>query len=151
GLALLLPHVGFAYEQLGQFDSAIATFNEAHRLDPKDGLVTAYLIQAMLSAKKFDAAVDLARTARADSPDDLRLARLHSQALRQSGHADQAITVLKDMLTKQGDRPVAYVALAQVYQDTNHASDAIETLQQAQAKFPSDTAIPFELGAVLEK
>jgi tetratricopeptide (TPR) repeat protein len=40
GLALLLPHVGFAYEQLGQYDSAIASFNEAHRLDPSDGLIT---------------------------------------------------------------------------------------------------------------
>jgi tetratricopeptide (TPR) repeat protein len=151
GLALLLPHVGFAYEQLGQYDSAIASFNEAHRLDPGDTLVTAYLIQAMLSAKKFDAAVDLAKTARADNPDDLRLARLHAQALRQSGQPDQAISVLRDVLTKQNDRPIAYVALAQMYQDTNRAKDAIETLQEAQAKFPTETAIPFELGAVYEK
>ena len=38
-----------------------------------------------------------------------------------------------------------------MYQDTNHGTDAVKTLEQAQAKFPAETAIPFELGAVLEK
>ena len=33
-LGLLLPHLGFAYEQLGQYDQAIAAFDEAHRLAP---------------------------------------------------------------------------------------------------------------------
>ena len=151
GLALLLPHVGFAYEQLGQYDAAITAFDEAHRLDPSDGLVTAYLIQATLSAKKFGAAVALAQTARVESPDDLRLARLHAQALRQNGQPDQAISVLQGVLARQSDRPIVYVALAQLYQETNHATDAVKTLEQAQAKFPAETAIPFELGAVLEK
>jgi len=150
-LALLMPHVGFAYEQLGQFDAAIATFGEAHRLDPSDGLITSYLIQATLSAKKYSAAVDLARTARVQSPDDLRLARLHAQALRQNGQPDEAIAVLQGVVARQADRPIVYVALAQVYQDTNHGPDAIKTLEQARVKFPSETAIPFELGAVLEK
>jgi tetratricopeptide (TPR) repeat protein len=151
GLALLLPHLGFAHEQLGQYDAAVTVFDEAHRLDPSDGLVTSYLIQANLSAKKVGAAVELARTARAQSPDDLRLARLYAQALRQSGQPDQAVAVLQDLLSRQSDRPIAYVALAQVYQETNHGADAVKTLEQAQTKFPADAAIPFELGAVLEK
>src|SRR5262249_22505716 len=29
-LGLLLPHLGFAYQELGNFDKAIATFDEAH-------------------------------------------------------------------------------------------------------------------------
>ena len=151
GLGLLLPHVGFAYEQLGQYESAIGAFDEAHRLTPGDGLVTSYLIQATLSAKKFAAAAELARIARVDQPDDLRLARLHAQALKQSGQPDRAVTVLKDLLTKQGDRPIAYVALAQIQQDANRGEEAVKTLEQAQTKFPSETSIPFELGAVLEK
>jgi len=151
GLALLLPHVGIAYEQLGQYDAAIAAFDEAHRLEPNDGLITAYLIQATLSAKKFGSAVELARSARVQSPDDLRLARLHAQALRQNGQPDQAVAVLKDLVTRQSDRPIAYVVLAQMYQDTNHGTDAVKTLEQAQAKFPAETTISFELGAVLEK
>jgi tetratricopeptide (TPR) repeat protein len=151
GLGLLLPHVGFAYEQLGQYDQAIAAFDEAHRLSPGDGLVTSYLIQANVSAKKYAAAIELARVARTEHPEDLRLARLQAQALRQSGQPDRAVAILQEVLDQQGDRPLAYVALAQGYLDANRGPEAVELLKQAQAKFPSETAIAFELGAVFDK
>ena len=151
GLGLPLPHVGFAYEQLGQFDAAVAAFDEAHRLAPDDVLVTSYLVQANVSAKKYAAAIELARVARVAHPEDLRLARLQAQALRQSGQADRAVAVLQDALDKQADRPLAYVVLAQGYMDANRGADAVKLLEQAQAKFPADTSVTFELGAVLEK
>jgi tetratricopeptide (TPR) repeat protein len=151
GLSLLLPHVGFAYEQLGQYDAAIAAFDEAHRLAPADPLVMGYLIQANVSAKKYTAAIELARTARTDHPDDLRLARLHAQALRQSGQSDRAVAILQEVLDKQTDRPLAYVALAQEYVDANRGPEAVRLLEQARAKFPSETSIGFELGAVFDK
>jgi tetratricopeptide (TPR) repeat protein len=150
GLGMLLPHLGFAYEQLGQYDQAIAAFDEAHRLSPNDTLITGYLIQSNLSAKKYSAAVDLAKLARADHPDDLRLARLHAQALRQNGQPDQAADVLQDLL-KKSERPANYVALAQLYSDSSRGGDAVKLLEGAEEKFPTDTSIPFELGAVLEK
>src|SRR5439155_13461450 len=67
-VALLLPHLGFAYQELAQYDKAIAAFEEAHRLSPRDPAVTGYLIQANLAAKKYGAAVDLARQARSQNP-----------------------------------------------------------------------------------
>ena len=151
GLGLLLPHVGFAYEQLGQFDAAVTTFDEAHRLAPDDLLVTSYLVQANVSAKKYAAAIELARVARIAHPEDLRLARLQAQALRQSGQADRAVAVLQEVLDKQADRPLAYVVLAQGYMDANRGPDAVKLLERAQVKFPADTSVTFELGAVLEK
>jgi tetratricopeptide (TPR) repeat protein len=150
-LALLLPHLGFAYEQLGEYDQAIAAFDEAHKIAPTDALITSYLIQANLSAKKYAAAQELAQTARAQNPDDLRLARLHAQVLRQSGQPDRAVAVMQELLQKQADRPVAYVAMAQVYQDANRGADAVKVLDEARLKFPTDTSISFELGAILEK
>jgi tetratricopeptide (TPR) repeat protein len=151
GLSLLLPHVGFAYEQLGQHDEAIAAFDEAHRLAPADPLVTGYLIQANVSAKKYAAAIELAGVARSEHPDDLRLARLQAQALRQSGQPDRAVAILQEVLDKQADRPLAYVALAQGYVDANRGAEAVTLLEQAQVKFPSETSIGFELGAVFDK
>jgi tetratricopeptide (TPR) repeat protein len=151
GLRLLLPHVGFAYEQLGQYDAAIAAFDEAHRLVPADPLIASYLVQANLSAKKYAAAAELARVVRVDRPNDVRLARLHAQALRQNGQPDAAVDVLQQLVAAQADQPVAYVALAQGYQEANRGTDAVKTLEQAGTKFPSEASIPFELGAVLEK
>jgi len=149
-LGLLLPHLGFAYQELGDYDKAIATFEEAHKLSPGDATVTAYLAQANLSAKKFGAVIDLTRKARAENPEELRFARLEAQALRQSGKPDEAVSVLQDFAKKQ-DKPEAYVALAQIYSESKRAADAVRVLQDAQTKFPGDTTIGFELGAVLDK
>lgn len=150
-LGLLLPHLGFAYQGLGQWDKAIAAFDEAHRLSPDDSAITGYLIEANLAAKKYAAALDLARQALSQHPDDLRLARLNAQALRQSGKPDQGIAVLQEAVKKHADEPMAYVGLAQVYSDASRGAEAVKVLQEAQAKFPAEVAISFELGSVFDK
>jgi tetratricopeptide (TPR) repeat protein len=150
-LAMLLPHLGFAYQELGQHDKALPIFEEAHRLTPSDPAVTSYLVQANIAAKKYDAAAELARQARAERPDDLRLARLEAQALRQSGKADQGIALLESVVQAHAEDPSAYVALAQIYSEVDRGAQAVKVLQGAQAKFPADQAISFELGAVFDK
>src|SRR5438132_1627504 len=80
-----------------------------------------------------------------------RRARREAQALRQSGKADQGIALLEGQLQKHSDDPEAYVALAQVYSETNRGAQAVKMLQDAQAKFPSESSLTFELAAVFEK
>jgi tetratricopeptide (TPR) repeat protein len=150
-IGLLLPHIGFAHQELGQHDRAIAAFEEAHRLSPKDPAVAGYLIQANIAAKRFTSAVEVARTALAEHPGDLRLTRLHAQALRQSGKPDQGVAVMEDALKKHDDDPAAYIALAQLYSDVDRGTQAVKVLRDAQAKFPDDNTIVFELGAVYDK
>jgi len=150
-LSLLLPHLGFAYQELGQLDKAIAIFQEAHRLSPDDASATSYLIQAYIAAKKYSQAVQLADEARVAHANDLRLARLEAQALRQSGKADAGIALLETVLKANGNDPSAYVALAQLYSEAERGEQAVKLLQDAQVKFPADGSIPFELGAVYDK
>ena len=150
-LSMLLPHLGFAHQEIGDYDKSIAAFDEAHRLSPKDAAITSYLIGANIAAKKYGAAVELARQARTDNPNDLRLARLQAQALRQDGKPDQGIAVLEDAVKTHADEPLAYVALAQLYADASRGPQAVELLQDAEARFPSDNSIAFELGAVFDK
>jgi tetratricopeptide (TPR) repeat protein len=150
-LSQLLPHLGFAYQQIGQYDRAVATFDEARKLAPKDPTLTGYLIQAHLAAKQFTAAADLAREARGDQPDNLGLARLEAEALRQSGRADQGVALLEAMVQKRQDDPDAYIALSQMYSDANRGAQAVKLLQDAQTKFPAEGSLAFQLAAVLEK
>jgi tetratricopeptide (TPR) repeat protein len=150
-LGMLLPHLGFAYQELGQHDKALPIFEEAHRLSPSDAAVTSYLVQANIAAKKYTTAAEIARQARVERPDDLRLARLEAQALRQSGKADQGIALLETIVKAHADDPSAYVALAQLYSDADRGAQAVKVLQEAQAKFPADQSIAFELGAVFDK
>jgi tetratricopeptide (TPR) repeat protein len=150
-LRLILPHLGFAYQELGQYDKAIATFEDARKAAPNDLSFLGYLIQAQMAAKHYAAAADLAHAARAQSPDDLRLARLESLALRRSGKVDEGLAVLEAFAQKPESDADAYIALAQGYVDANRGAQAVKLLQDAQTKFPSETAVSFELGAVLDK
>jgi tetratricopeptide (TPR) repeat protein len=150
-LSLLLPHLGFAYQRIGQFDKAVETFTEARKISDDDPAVTMYLIQAQIAAKRYADAAALAHESRAAHPDDLRLARLEAEALRLGGKPDQGIAILEDLLKRRTDDPTAYIAVAQMYSDANRGTQAVKVLQDARVKFPSAVSITFELGAVLEK
>ena len=150
-IGLLLPHLGFAYQELGQFDQAIATFEEARKLSPKDPAVASYLADAHIAAKKYPTAVDITRQALLDNPDDVRLIRLQARALRFSGKTEQGIALLEETIKKHADDPSGYIALAQMYSEAERGAQAVRVLQDAQALFPDDTTIGFELGATYDK
>ena len=150
-LGMLLPHLGFAYQELGQFDKAIQTFEDARKLAPNDGSMITYLVRAQMAAKNYTAAVDTVRAARVQNPGDLRLANLESTALRRSGKTDQGVAVMEEFLRRQPDDVDAWVAMSQVYTDANRGAQAVKVLQDAQAKFPAETGITFELATVLDR
>jgi len=150
-LGMLLPHLGFAQQETGDVNGALASFDEAYRLSPKDPVVASYLIGANIAAKKYAAAAELARKVRADNKDDLPLARLEAQALARDGKGDQGVAVMEAALQDHPDNPDAYVALAQTYTEAARGPKAVQLLRDAQMKFPDVTTIPFELGAVFDK
>jgi tetratricopeptide (TPR) repeat protein len=150
-VTILMPHLGFAYQELGQYDKAIATFEDARKASPKDAGLATYLIGAQLAAKKNAAAAESARAALAENPDDLRLLRLNAQALARVGKADQGIALLESAVGSHGDEPFAYIALAQSLADADRGPQAVKVLQDAQAKFPEDNSIAFELGSTFDK
>jgi tetratricopeptide (TPR) repeat protein len=150
-VTVLLPHLGFAYQELGQHDKAIATFDDARKLAPDDPAMVTYFVEANIAGKKYAAAVDAAKAALAQNPNDLRLMRLQAQALKHTGKADQGIALLEDALKKHADEPLAYISLAQSYSEADRHEQAVKVLQQAQAKFPADDSIAFELGTVFDK
>jgi tetratricopeptide (TPR) repeat protein len=150
-VGILLPHLGFAYQELGQHDKAIASFEEARKLAPDDPAAAGYLIEANIAAKRYPAAIDAAKSALSQHPNDLRLTRLEAQALRQSGKADQGIALLEEAVKHHDDDPVAYVSLAQAYSDGDRGAQAVKVLQDAQGRFPTDDSIAFELGSVFDK
>jgi tetratricopeptide (TPR) repeat protein len=150
-LGILLPHLGFAYQEIGQPEKAIAAFEDARKLAPDDAAIAGYLIEANIAGKKYSAAVDAAKVALAQHPNDLRLTRLQAQALRHTGKADQGISLLESAVKAHADDPSAYISLAQAYVDADKGAQAVKVLQDAQVRFPSDDGIAFELGSVFDK
>jgi tetratricopeptide (TPR) repeat protein len=148
---MLLQHLGFAYQELGQYNKAVETFEHARRLAPNDPSIVLYLMQAHVAAKNYTQAVELARTVRPQRPGDLRFARVESIALRRSGKVDQGLAVLEEIIKIRAEDPDAVVALAEAYLDANRGVQATKLLQDAQTKFPDDTGITLQLGAALDK
>jgi tetratricopeptide (TPR) repeat protein len=150
-LAMLLPHLGFAHQQLEQHPAAVAAFEEVHKISPQDITLTGYLVQALIDARNFERAVTVARSARVDRADDLRLARLEAQALNAAGRSSEAVALFDELIGRQGDNPRVHMALASVYLEADRGDQAIKVLQDAQARFPQDADVTFELGAAFER
>ncbi len=59
--------------------------------------------------------------------------------------------MLQEVVQKHSDDPAAYIALAEGYSDANRGSQAVKVLQDAQTRFPGESIVTFELGAVFDK
>ncbi len=148
---LLLVSLALAYQELGQYDRAIATFDDARALSPADVTLDAYAAQAQLRAKRYAEALTLLRAARARAPRDFQLARLEAEALERRGDAARAVAVLEDARRDHADDPAAHIAMADLYEKTGRFEDGLRVLKDATDRFPADPAIPFELGALYER
>ncbi len=146
-----LVHLAFAYQELGEYDRAIAAFERARTLNPNDVSLGMYVGQALLASKQFDRAATELATARRAAPDDLRLARLEAQAWRGQGQVDRAVGILTPFVEKPGATSAAYQALANIYGDAKRYSDALRVLTEAEAKFADDADVPFQRGAIYEQ
>ena len=145
-----LARLGYAYQELAQYDQAISTFERVKSLAPGDGLGDLYLAQVQIAAGHYDRAAEIARAGRAARPGDSRFARLEAQALRQSGKFAEAAAVLREQITTSPDS-ASYLALATVHGEAKQWDAAQRTLDEAERAYPDELDIPFQRGAVLEQ
>lgn len=148
--AAVLVQLGIAQQQLAQWDASIAAFTAAKTLTPDDPEVDAYLVQANLTARRFDRAEAVARDALARDPDQPRMVRLRAQALFKSGQAAAANKLLEDGVAKQPDSREYLVGLADLYADQKRTDDAIRLLEQARKAFGDDDALTMRIASVYE-
>src|SRR5687768_208746 len=148
--AAVLVQLGIAQQQLAAWDAAIAAYNAAKTLTPRDPEIDAYLVQAHLTARRFDRAEAIAREALARDPQQPRLVRLRAQALLKAGKAAEANALLEGALAKQADNREYVVGLADLYADQNRTTDAVRLLEQARKSFGDDQAITMRIANVYE-
>jgi tetratricopeptide (TPR) repeat protein len=150
-LTPLLVHLGFAYLELGDADRALSVFERARTASPQNPVIDIYLMQTQLAARRPADALALARTLRDRLPGDQRVLRLEADALRQTGQGQEGASLLARALEQHPDDPSAYLALADYQAQARQFDSALRVLDQAAAKFPSDLAVTFQAGAVLER
>jgi tetratricopeptide (TPR) repeat protein len=145
-----LARLGYAYQETGQFDQAVSTFERVKALAPSDGLGDLYLAQVNIAAGRYDRAAEIARTGRQARPADSRFARLEAQALRQAGKFDEAAAVLREQITRAPD-VASYLALATVHGEARQWDAALSALDEAERAYPADVDLLFQRGALLEQ
>jgi len=148
--AAILVQLGIAQQQLANWDGSIAAFAAAKSLTPDDTDIDAYLIQANLTARRFDRAETLAREALARDPDQPRMVRLRAQALLKSGKAAEANKLLEDAVASQPKSREFVVGLADLYADQKRTDDALRVLGQARQAFGDDQALGMRFANVYE-
>ena len=148
--AAILVQAGIAHQQLAQWDAAIAAFTAARTLTPRDPEIDAYLVQANLTARRFDRAEALAREALARDPDQPRMVRLRAQALLKAGKAADANRLLEESAAKQPQNREYVVGLADLYADQKRTADAVRVLEQARKTFGDDEALTMRIANVYE-
>ena len=150
-IASLLGRLGFAYERLGSYTEAADVYEEAVELLPNNLAFELRLAEAYAESDRSAEAMTVVRRARTRHPTELSLARLEAELLGGDGDVDAGVNVLQDALSANTGEPMAYVVLADFYSAHDRVDDAVELLETAEGRFPSDVTIPFQLGAVFEQ
>ena len=148
--AAVLVQLGIAQQQLANWDGSIAAFTAARTLTPDDPEVDAYLVQANLTARRFDRAEVVAREALARDPDQPRMVRLRAQALLKGGKTAEANKLLEDGLAKQPENREYVVGLADLYAEQKRTDDALRLLERARQAFGDDEALTMRVANVYE-
>ncbi|HUQ89876.1 MAG TPA: tetratricopeptide repeat protein [Vicinamibacterales bacterium] len=148
--AAVLVHLGIAQQQQANWDASIAAFTAARALTPDDPDLDAYLVQAHLTARRFDRAETLAREALARDADQPRMVRLRAQALLKTGKAAEATRLLEDGMAKRPTSREYMVGLADIYADQKRTDDALRLLEQARKLFGDDQTLTMRVANVYE-
>ncbi len=148
--AAVLVQAGIAHQQLAQWDAAIAAYQAAKTLTPRDQDLDAYLVQANLTARRFERAETLAREALARDGDQPRMVRLRAQALLKAGNAAAANRLLEEAAAKQPQTREYVVGLADLYADQKRSADAVRVLEQARKTFGDDQTLTMRMANAYE-
>jgi len=148
--AAVLVQLGIAEQQLANWDASIAAFTAAKTLTPGDPELDAYLVQANLTARRYDRAEALARELLARNPNQPRMVRLRAQALLKAGKSAEANRLLEDGVAASPQSREYLVGLADLYADQKRTDDALRVLEQARKAFGEDGAITMRIANVYE-
>ena len=148
--AAVLVQLGIAQQQLAAWDEAIAAYDAAKSLTPRDPEIDAYLVQAHLTARRYDRAEAIAREALARDPRQARMVRLRAQALLKAGKAADANKLLEDAVAKESGNREYVIGLADLYADQKRTADAVRMLEQARQSFGDEQSIVMRIANVYE-
>ncbi len=148
--ALLLAQFGTAHQRLGAHNEAVAAFKRGRELRPDQVEYASGVVQALLTARRYDEADGEAARALEQFPRSLRLRQLRAQALVRAGKVDEGLAIVEALdANRPDDREVAF-ALVDAYTEAKRFDAAVARLEREIARTPDEVDLHFRLGAVHE-
>ena len=154
-LAILYEQLGQLYRDVENYDAAINTFQEMLKLGEEENRRAHVLIvDAYRAARDLPQAMEESRKALSLYPQERRIRVTHALLLGEKGDTEEAVKLLREMLTgTPADREI-YLDLAQVYERGRRFAEA-ETAARAAENLggqPADKEMAwFLLGAIFER
>ena len=150
-IAGLLGRIGFAHEQLQEYEAASRVYEQGVKMLPNSLAFGGRLAQAYIDSARLPDARRVLRDVREQHGENLAVIRLEARVLGDEGDIDAGVAMLQEALESRTERPRAYLTLAAYYSRYERFDAAIELLESATARFRDDTSVLFRLGAVLEQ
>ena len=150
-LARSISLLGFAHEQLGNFRAAAQIYENAIEAMPNNLTFQTRLARAYVGADRHEDATRVLLDARRQHPEAVSLVLIESEIHISRGDIERSESLLRELVETSSDDPRGFLALANVYSQTDRLEDAVELLETAQQRFPEDNSIRFQLGATFEQ
>jgi predicted O-linked N-acetylglucosamine transferase (SPINDLY family) len=140
---------GLTLAQNGQFEEAVASFQEALRLRPESAAAHNNLGNVFVEQGRVDDAVRSFRQALRYKPDFVSAHSNLGEALRRQGHLEEAVASFRDALRLDPRHAHAHNNLAMTLQTQGKLDLAIESYRQALRCMPGYTQAYCNLGTAL--
>ena len=150
-LVALRAQLGVAYLQLRDFEPGIAAIDRARRDGGSDPALDALRVQARLESGRVDEALAIVTEARREDPAGQRLLGLEAETRLRKGERDKAFTLYQQAIDTDASDVDTHIAFAGLLLEAKEFKRAETVLTAARARFPAETSIPFQLGAVFEE
>ncbi|MBL8178623.1 MAG: tetratricopeptide repeat protein, partial [Bryobacterales bacterium] len=152
--AILLERLGFLQRAAEQYGPAVETFRQMQQLDEEAApRATIHVIETHRLARELPKAFEEARAAKDKYPKDRAVQATYAFLAADSGKADEAERVGRDLIKDKKDRE-SFVTLAQIYERTKNypaMGKALEEAEKLSADANEKEGIYFMRGAMYEK
>jgi tetratricopeptide (TPR) repeat protein len=131
--ATVLAHLAEVYREQNRPEQAIATYEKMGSLSSDlQGQAYDQEVETWREAHEYEKAVVVARTAAERQPKSTDAKLTLARQLADTGHAEEGITIAKNLLQSDPKEMEVYYQLSQIYTDLRRWKDASDTLDLAE-------------------
>lgn len=143
-----ITRLGSIYLRAGQFDRALAAFQQAIETDPKDGVAHIYLGWTLTRFDRIPEAIAEYRCGLEITSDNVALTNL-GELLAHTNQWDEAVACFRKAVQLYPNDAIAHFDLGWALSAVGQNAEAISSLHKADEIRPGDVNIRRELGSAL--